>query len=171
MVRPIFGGQANSGVPVPILANGPPPPHLGPPDRLTAGPPLRRTAQNSHFFQFPFSFSFCSLRMSSRIFSSLWKSFRRILVVFWSVRTSNVLVFALGLTQNTTHKHNTNWPKMSGKTRSAPNNDIFGEKKFNFGEDRSPTFHRMVSKTKRPALRPRQHLLSVCDARLKKHTA
>ena len=77
----------------------------GPP---SAGPALRRTAQNfALFFPSPATifilflslwgssrvFLF-SLRVSSRVFFTLSGG---ILVVFWSVGTSNVLVFALGL--------------------------------------------------------------------------
>ena len=50
-------------------------------------PALRRTAQNfALFLPFPITVSL--------FFVSLWVSSRGILVVFWSVGTSNVLVFA-----------------------------------------------------------------------------
>ena len=55
---------------------------------------------NFHFFSLSLwgcSRVFFSLRVSSRLFSSLWRSSRGILVVFWSVGTSNVLVSAFRL--------------------------------------------------------------------------
>ena len=67
-------------------------PGAPPPYCPSAGPPLRRTAQNfALFFPSP----------TSIFHSSLWGSSRGILVVFWSVGTSNVLVFALRLSCET----------------------------------------------------------------------
>ena len=86
------------------------PPFAGPP---SAGPPSAGPPKISRFFFllpppifilfFSLSgdllVSFFSLRMSSRVFFLCGGSSRGILVVFWSVGTSNVLVFALGLSQ------------------------------------------------------------------------
>ena len=74
------------------------PPSAGPP---STRPPLRRTTQN-FALSFSLSRSHFQFFLSLGMFSCLFFSLRVVsscvfLVVFWSVGTSNVLVFALGL--------------------------------------------------------------------------
>ena len=98
MAWPIFGGQADFG-----QRTAPPAPDRPLPDR----PKISRFF---FFLMLPFSFFFSlslgifsclffsPLRVSSRIFFPLSGGLHvEFLVVFWSVGTSNVLVFALGL--------------------------------------------------------------------------
>ena len=88
--------------PGPLALDPPPPDAL--PWTPCPGPPLRRTAQNFALFFFPlppqFSFFF-SLSGCLLVSFFLSGSSRGILVVFWSVGTSNVLVFALRLSCET----------------------------------------------------------------------
>ena len=91
----------------PIWANGPLPLPFGPPSAgpPSVGPPSTGPPKILLFFfplPHPFSFFFSlSPGVFSCLFSSLWRCSRGILVVFWSVGTSHVLVFALILSCET----------------------------------------------------------------------
>ena len=112
--EPIWSGQSDFSLFEPTrlgladLGNGladfwwPNPPSAGPPSvgLPSVGPPSVGPPKISRFFSFSrshFHSFLLSLGMFSYLFLSLRVSSRGILVVYWSVGTSNVFIFALGL--------------------------------------------------------------------------